>query len=173
MNIKITYEPRAVGYGEAPHTWEEAKVQRRRWLKGTYDSNRISLLRMLITGINRKDGPLLEGAIQALLPSYSTLTILCFVILIIQGILNLIIGPIFNITIITIWAVILVILFIYPIFGLKLANAPSKAYIAILLGPFFILWRTWLALTVRYSNREILWDRTPHGENTFNKVIKS
>ncbi|GAF83768.1 unnamed protein product, partial [marine sediment metagenome] len=38
--IRITYEPAAVGYGEAPATWAVARRQHERWLAGTYRSSR-------------------------------------------------------------------------------------------------------------------------------------
>jgi cellulose synthase/poly-beta-1,6-N-acetylglucosamine synthase-like glycosyltransferase len=161
--IRIAYEPEAIGYGEAPRTWTEAKVQRRRWLRGTFDSSRFSLFNMLHTGINRRDIPLLEGALQALLPSYSTLTIICMLMLIIQGLTNLLIGPVFSLSIIVAWLSFLVVLLLYPMFGLVLTHAPIKAYLAIFSGPFFIIWRTWLALKVRFGGEEVMWDRTAHG----------
>jgi hypothetical protein len=51
----------------------------------------------------------------------------------------------------------------YPLIGLALERAPLKAYLAILAGPFFIVWRTWLALTARFGRRPVVWIRTVHG----------
>jgi hypothetical protein len=45
-----------------------------------------------------------------------------------------------------------------------LEKAPFKAYLAILSGPFFILWRTWLALAARFGSKPVIWIRTDHGE---------
>ena len=33
--IRITYEPEALGQGEATQTWRQARVQRARWLRGS------------------------------------------------------------------------------------------------------------------------------------------
>jgi hypothetical protein len=55
-------------------------------------------------------------------------------------------------------------LFIYPFIGLALEKAPAKAYAAIFAGPLFILWRTWLVLTMRFRRRPMIWVRTAHGE---------
>ena len=57
-----------------------------------------------------------------------------------------------------------VTLLIYRMAGLALERAPVRAYIAILLGPDFILWRTWLALISRFRGKEVAWMRTEHGE---------
>jgi hypothetical protein len=48
--------------------------------------------------------------------------------------------------------------------GLALERAPVRAYVAILLGPYFILWRTWLALISRFGGKQVTWIRTEHGE---------
>jgi hypothetical protein len=61
------------------------------------------------------------------------------------------------------WAVVAGILFIYPLLGLALEKAPARAYWAILSGPFFIVWRTWLALTARFGGKQVVWIRTAHG----------
>ena len=57
-----------------------------------------------------------------------------------------------------------VTLLIYPLVGLALERAPVRAYMAILLGPYFILWHTWLALISRFRGKEVTWIRTEHGE---------
>jgi hypothetical protein len=58
-----------------------------------------------------------------------------------------------------------IVLLIYPLVGLALERAPIRAYIAILLGPYFILWRTWLAFISRFGGKQVTWIRTEHGES--------
>jgi hypothetical protein len=62
------------------------------------------------------------------------------------------------------WAGVVVMLLLYPMAGLALERAPVRAYIAILLGPYFILWRTWLALNSRFGGKQVTWIRTEHGK---------
>ena len=62
------------------------------------------------------------------------------------------------------WVIVAVLLFIYPFIGLVLEKAPLRAYLAILSGPFFIVWRTWLALKARYGHKPVIWIRTAHGD---------
>jgi len=165
-DIKIAYEPAATGYGEAPRTWTQARMQRARWLRGTRDASQQFAWRLLVEGIKRRDAALLDGAFQASLPSYSTLTMISAISLLIQVLVNGLARPIFPFSwsLVGLWAAVVGALFIYPLVGLALENAPPKAYLAILSGPFFILWRTWLALAARLGSKPITWIRTAHGE---------
>jgi 1,2-diacylglycerol 3-beta-glucosyltransferase len=162
--IKIVYEPAAIGYGEAPRTWAKARAQRARWLRGTRDASQQFARRLLVEGLKRRDVALLDGALQAYLPSYSTLTMISVVCLLIQGFVNWLSGPAFSWGVVAAWAVVASVLFIYPFLGLGMERAPFKAYWVILSGPFFIIWRTWLALTARFGSKPAVWVRTAHGE---------
>ena len=155
--LNIDYEPEAVGAGEAPQSWAIARAQRARWLKGTYDSSRGRAFDMLIDAVRRRDHALFDGALQALLPSFSTLVLLAGLGLLIEGVLLRSARP----TMLTSFAVGLFLLVIYPVVGLIIDRAPAHAYRALVAGPPFIIWRTVLALTSRHLGREITWRRTP------------
>jgi cellulose synthase/poly-beta-1,6-N-acetylglucosamine synthase-like glycosyltransferase len=161
--IKISYEAFAKGYGEAPRTWAQARAQRARWLRGTRQSSRQSAYRLLVEGIRRRDLALLDGALQAYLPSFSTLTVVCMIALFLQILLTQLVSPAFPATLIYAWTGVCVALFAYPLFGLALERAPARAYIVILTGPLFIVWRTALAIVSRYFRRRDVWVRTAHG----------
>lgn len=161
--IKIAYEPRSKGYGEAPLSWEQARAQRARWLRGTRDANTQLARRLLVEGINRRDSALLDGAMQAYFPSYSTLTLISMMVLSVQLVVNWGTRSIFPSALIATWAILLLLLFLYPLFGLALEGAPLQAYLVILSGPFYILWRTWLAFDSRIRKKQIPWIRTTHG----------
>jgi len=162
--IKIVYEPTAVGYGEAPRTWAQARAQRARWLRGTRDASQRFARCLFIEGIKRRDTALLDGALQAHLPSYSTLTMISVICLLLQVLVNGLVEPMFPWGVIGAWAVVAGMLFAYPLVGLGLENAPLEAYLAILSGPFFIVWRTWVAVTARFGSEPVTWVRTAHGE---------
>lgn len=163
--IKISYEPRAKGFGEAPSTWTQARAQRARWLRGTQMASQELASRLLIAAFQRRDVALLDGALQAYLPSFSTLTVVCVTALLMQLLFNILVEPVIPATLIYAWLGVCVILFVYPLFGLALERAPARAYFVILTGPLFILWRTALAITSRYSHRPAVWVRTSHGGN--------
>jgi cellulose synthase/poly-beta-1,6-N-acetylglucosamine synthase-like glycosyltransferase len=160
--VKITYEPTAIGRGEAPLTWAQARVQRMRWLRGTRESSQQFARRLLVEGLKRRDTAILDGALQAYLPSYSTLTMFGIMFLLLQLLINWQVGPIFSGELIGAWMAIVGALFIYPLIGLAFEKAPLKAYLAILSGMLFIIWRSWLALKVRFGKGTALWIRTAH-----------
>ncbi len=162
--IRIAYEPAAIGYGEAPITWSRARAQRARWLRGTRDTSQQFVKRLLVEGIKRRNLAMLDGAIQASFPSYSTLSLLSLILLIIQVLIDYFIKYIFLWPLIGAWAAMVATLLIYPLAGLALERAPGRAYIAILLGPYFILWRTWLAFISRFGRKQVTWIRTEHGK---------
>src|SRR5215207_1624341 len=164
-DIRIAYEPAAIGYGEAPITWERARAQRARWLRGTHDSSKQYVKHLIIEGLKQHNLAMLDGAFQARFPSYSTLSLLSLSLLMIQVSINYFIKHIFPLPLVGSWTAIVITLLIYPWVGLALERAPLRAYIAILVGPYFILWRTWLALTSRFGRKQVTWIRTEHGES--------
>ena len=162
--VKISYEPRAKGYGEAPRTWAQARAQRARWLRGTQTASRQLARQLLMAAIQRRDLALLDGALQAYLPSFSTLTVIGVIAVLTQLLLNQVFWLVIPPALIYAWIGVCVALFVYPLFGLALESAPARAYFVILTGPLFILWRTTLAITSRYSRKPAIWVRTSHGE---------
>jgi len=160
--IRISYEPAAIGYGEAPLTWSQARAQRARWLRGTHDASRQFGRQLLKEAITRRDSALLDGALQAYLPSYSTLTMGGGLLLALQLLTNRLFGRVFSKLLVGAWSAFVAILFVYPLFGLALEKAPVRAYLAILSGPFFIVWRTWLAVSARFGSKKVTWIRTTH-----------
>jgi hypothetical protein len=102
--------------------------------------------------------------LQAYLPSFSTLTVACVIALVTQILLAWLVGLTVMPALIYAWVGVCVALFVYPLFGLALERAPAKAYLVILTGPLFVIWRTVLAITSRYSRRPAIWVRTAHGE---------
>ncbi len=160
--IRIAYDPRAKGYGEAPPTWAAAQKQRARWLRGTRDAARQSARRLLREGLRRRDAALLEGGLQAYLPSYSTLTLVTLGLLAAQAVSARLTGqppPV----LLAAWGGLGGALFLYPYWGLLASGAPRRAYLVMLSGPVFIAWRTWLALRVRLRRGAVPWVRTAHG----------
>lgn len=153
--IQIKYEPLAIGYGEAPTTWAQARAQRARWLSGTFYASRRYAAAMLKQGLRQRNPALLDGAAQAFLPSYSTLTLVSVALLIVHWLLSTFLAPI----LIYGWVVLVLALVIYPLIGLTLERAPLRAFAAIGLGPVFIVWRTWLSIRARFG-KPVEWVRT-------------
>ena len=158
--IRIAYAPAAVGRGQAAPTWASARRQRARWLQGSYQAGRLSARSLLLEGLRRRDLALLDGAAQAYLPAYSTLTLLCIALLALQFAADRLAGSLFSPALLTAWSALAGLLFLYPFFGLALERAPLRAYAAMLTGPVFIVWRTWLALRARLGPGTDEWVRT-------------
>lgn len=157
--VRVAYEPAAVGYGEAPPTWKAARAQRARWLRGAAEAKRRWGWQLLRTGLRQRDVAMLEGAARSLLPVYSTLV----VVSVVAAVMHLAFLPVIGPTLPGLWALLVVLLAAYPFFGLTLERAPLRAYLAILSGPLFILWRTWLSLKAHYGRQPVTWVRTEHG----------
>ena len=166
--VRIACESTAIGCGEAPLTLTYARTQRACWLRGTSDANLKLAKRLLMEGVKHRRWALLDGAAQAYFPSYSTLTLLSLILLLTNFVLyNSSIEPVnqnLSLAVILAWSLVVVLLFLYPLFGLALERAPLKAYLVMLSGPIFIIWRTSLAFISRISKKTIVWIRTDHGE---------
>jgi cellulose synthase/poly-beta-1,6-N-acetylglucosamine synthase-like glycosyltransferase len=154
--VRVRYEPAAVGCGEAPASWTAARSQRARWLRGSFEAKRKYGWTLLRRGLQYRDLASLDGAAQCLLPVYSTLTLISVVVLIVHLALwsSSVPGLIYS------WAAVTFLLSLYPLLGLALEKAPIKAYLVILSGPMFILWRTWLSLVSRFGGKPLTWART-------------
>ncbi|MEW5977510.1 MAG: glycosyltransferase family 2 protein [Acidobacteriota bacterium] len=161
VGVRIAYEPYAIGFGEAALSWRQAQSQRARWLRGVQEANQQLKTQLFLTFLKKRDGLLLDGWLQALVPSYSTLALISIFLLLMQVIVNLV-QPVFLPFVLLCWGVLAGLLILYPVLGLIWEGAPLKAYIAILLGPVFIFWRSWLALRVRLHKGRITWVRTEH-----------
>lgn len=164
--VKIDYEPEAKGYGEAPRKWSQAQAQRARWLRGTSNASRQYSGMLFRQGVRQREGALIDGAVQSRFPSYSTLTVISMIAIIIHLLVNQIFDGLFSTPVIVLWVVVAFLLFLYPFLGLLLERAPARAYGIILTGPFFILWRTVLAIKSRLGRRPVVWVRTAHGEQS-------
>ena len=161
--FRITYEPGAEGHGEAALSWGQAKKQRERWIRGVQQAQQECKSRLLSDGLRRLDARLLDAALQAYMPVYSTLVLAVGAGLGLLGTLHL--SGVFaaSASLLFAWGGLFAALFLYPMFGLLLEGAPAKAYAAMSLGPVFIAWRTWLSLIARFRGGRITWVRTQHG----------
>jgi cellulose synthase/poly-beta-1,6-N-acetylglucosamine synthase-like glycosyltransferase len=161
--IRIDYEPDAKGYGEAPVTWTWAGRQRSRWLRGTHEAGKEYAAILLRKGIRRRNLAMIEGAMQAYLPSFSSVALIAVAGTVFQVAVDSLVGPVFSYWVVLAWFVCVALLLVYPFFGLVLESAPAEAYLVIMTGPVFILWRSWLAFKSRYLIKQVSWIRTAHG----------
>ena len=140
----------------------EARAQRLRWIRGVNDANQQFAGKLLMKGIRTRDLALLDGALQAYMPPYSILTAYTAFLFLLNLAVNAWLGRQMPLFLIVIWMVFLIVLFLYPFFGLILEKAPLKAYLVILTAPVFMVWRIWLAGVGRFGRSNITWVRTAH-----------
>lgn len=161
---RITYDPRAVGFGEAPSTWAKAEAQRRRWMRGVVDVRRAASWSLFRAALRQRDLRLLDGALELYLPTYSSLTLACALVCVVVAGYHFGFDPTFPRLHLGAWGLLLIALLLYPLLGLFLERAPRRAYLAVCAGPAYVLWRTWLAVTTKVSGTAFAWVRTQHGE---------
>jgi 1,2-diacylglycerol 3-beta-glucosyltransferase len=166
--MRVSYEPVARGNGEAPESPEKARLQRMRWLRGTHEVSQRFGPMLLKAFVKEPDGPLFDGVLSAYVPSYSTLTLLCWAFLGVQVFVLIFFPGSLPSELNIAWLVTFGLCFFYPFPALYLERAPLIAYLIILTGPFYIVWRSWLALRSRYLERSVAWVRTTHGERSKN-----
>jgi cellulose synthase/poly-beta-1,6-N-acetylglucosamine synthase-like glycosyltransferase len=158
--IRIIYEPTAIGYGDAAANWQEAQAQRTRWLIGAKQASRKNAKMMFSIGVKRRNSPLIDAALQGILPSFSTLTIVCGAFMLLGWLLD---GMISSWLVIG-YTIAFVLYFLYPFIVLSFERAPIRAYLIIITGPAYILWRTWIILSSYFRNQPNRWIRTPRHE---------
>ena len=101
----------------------------------------------------------LDGVIEQVMPSYSTLLMLCSLVALIGGSLDLLVG---GFVMPWGWVLGLGIAFaLHPVLGLLLAGAPRSLYLYLAFAPLYVLWRTAIRLGVRLQRDPRGWVRTP------------
>lgn len=147
--IRIAYEPSAVAYNEAAPTWSAAKVQRTRWMAGTVEGDdRIGMKLLRSQSFAAR-----EAGIEILLPSYSTLAVMSTAVFLAHALIGS--------SMTTAFGLLVGLVALFPFAGLWVAGGGRRDYGALLAGPFFLVWRTGLALCVRLFRRDVAWVRTP------------
>ncbi len=159
---KIVYAQEAIGRGEAPPTWKQARTQRLRWMKGAKDVSESFRGTLLKEGIRRRSAVLLDAAAESFLPTFSTLAAVAVVGVAVQAALHFGLG--WATPVLPAWVAYLGLLVAYPFLGLALAGSPLSAFLALAGGPLFIAWRAWAALVLAIRRPEIAWIRTQHGK---------
>lgn len=161
--VNIQYEPSALSYGEAPASLSEAMAQRTRWLAGAQEASSTYRWRLLRAARMRRTPALIDGALQAWLPSYSTTSLIAVLALLLLLIVHTTTGIQISRGVVAGWGIVVGLLALYPLFGLALERAQAKAYLAILMGPAFILWRALIVMRIRLLGKPEDWERTAHG----------
>lgn len=161
--VKVHYVPEARSYGQAAGSWKDAEEQRLRWYGGVAGTRRRLAARLVAGALRFRSLLLLDAFLELVLPSYSLLTALAVLCLVLTAGLYLMrtepspwmgIGA----------AVLLAGWVLYPWLGLAVDRAPGWAYRTLLAGPAYLLWRLWISLLVRLRGGRVAWVRTRRRE---------
>ena len=157
QGIRIHYTPDAISYGQAAARWKDATPQRLRWYGGAFD-----LQRRYLPGLWklawRGNWDALDKLLELGLPPFSLLALGAVLVFLVQLALTMLVA--WPLTLIAVSALSLLMAILFPFFGLILTDAPARSYRALLVGPFYILWRVGIGLWVRLRYRNLSWVRT-------------
>lgn len=165
--IRAQYVPQALSLGEAASSWKQAEPQRLRWYRGLIDMQRRLATRLIGSAVRLRSFALLDGAIELLMPSYSSLAAVALAnltLVVAFGVwlpldIRTPLGVLGSALLVTAWIA-------YPFLGLIVDRAPGWAYKALLLGPVYLVWRLWISVLVRLRGDRTEWIRTLRRDET-------
>ena len=166
--IRVIFAPQAIAYGEMVTSLGAAHHQRARWMRGRAEVSRQLAPRLLRSGLRHLDWLQLDGAIELMMPSYSTLLMMALLTTGLWVVLPEVARGLSWPWLVVTWAGFLA----YPPLGLLLERAPARLYLYLAFAPFYTLWRTWLRLWVRFRRGSITWVRTPRSIKTTGSVAE-
>lgn len=158
QRVRIHYAPDAFSLGQAVTRWKDATPQRLRWYGGAFDLQRRYLRVLWSLTWRQRDWDALDKFLELALPPFSLLALGSVTLIVLQFVGALLSGQPSSLF----WgsATVLFLAVLYPFLGLIATRAPRRAYQAMLIGPFYVLWRVWIGLWVRLRYRTISWSRT-------------
>jgi cellulose synthase/poly-beta-1,6-N-acetylglucosamine synthase-like glycosyltransferase len=166
--IRVAFAPQAIAYGEMVTSLGSAQHQRARWMRGRAEVTRKLTPRLLRSGLRHLTWPQIDGALELVMPSYSTLLMIALLTTvawaILPGVAQTLPWPWF--------AVIWVGFLAYPPMGLLLERAPTKLYLYLTFAPFYAVWRTWLRVWIRFRHGSSAWMRTPRSTEMVRKTAE-
>jgi cellulose synthase/poly-beta-1,6-N-acetylglucosamine synthase-like glycosyltransferase len=162
--IRAVYVPEARSHGQAARGWKQAEPQRLRWYAGVGSMRRRLAARLLGGAVRTRSVALLDGLLELVMPSYSTLVAFSALnlglVLLLRWTAPAVRSPLgvwVSVGLLAAWV-------FYPFVGLMVDGAPRWAFKALALGPAYLIWRLWIAVLVRLRGDRITWVRTRRRE---------
>jgi cellulose synthase/poly-beta-1,6-N-acetylglucosamine synthase-like glycosyltransferase len=162
QGVRIRFAPEALSYGQAAARWKDATPQRLRWYGGAFDLQR-RYLPTLARLAARGKWDALDKFLELALPPFSLLALGSVALFLVQALLALVVD--WPAWLLAASGVLVLLAVAYPFMGLVATHAPGRSYRAMLVGPFYVLWRVWIGLWVRLRYRSLAWVRTRRAEN--------
>ena len=158
-DVRVRFAADAITSGEIPASLAVARHQRARWMQGRADVSSQLASQVLKAGVRNLNLAQLDGAVELLLPSFSTLFVLTTVCILSWVGLRIAWPdtPFHRGWLSVLYAAVIA----YPVLGLVLSGAPARLYLYLFYAPLYALWRTGLRLLVRLRRGPTTWVRTP------------
>lgn len=156
---KVEFEPFALGWGQAPPSWQSAKQQRDRWFRGNIDCNREHLKKNTVSFFKRPSLVKLDNLMEMILPKYTSYAFSVIILSVFVAFLMYLGSPV-PLTLGLSILIISVLTLAFPILCLFFSKAPLRVYLGLLFGPFYIIWRFKVLLQLAFSGGKVKWIRT-------------
>lgn len=162
QGVRINYTPEAVSQGQAVARWKDATPQRLRWYGGAFDLQKRYLPTLWRLIWRQRSVEALDKFLELALPPFSLLALGAAVLFLSQAVLVSLGAQSWSWLWLSAGLVLLAVL--YPFLGLVATRASAKAYRAMLIGPFYVLWRVGIGIWARLRFSSLSWSRTRHVE---------
>ena len=160
--IRTTWAHDAIVYDEKPLTFMQSWRQRKRWAQGHFDTGERYIPKLFVEGIKRGDFRILDGIIQISQPYFLLASAFYLLMTYINAWVPFYTNIIYLILPVTVWTVIGVGQYLFPLIVLAQIKVPPKVWLYYLLYPLFMY--SWVPITfLGYLNRhDKEWAHTLH-----------
>jgi len=153
-HLTVAFAPDAHAYSQMPNSLQAARSQNVRWERGKLDVMVAYSPRLLLGGLRALNWPMIDGALELMVPPFSLTFGLGFVLL---G-LSLLSG---SLPAIGMGIFIAGALLLYTVRGLIIMPVRStRLFLALLYAPWFIAWKFGVYITVAFGAGKGEWVRT-------------
>jgi cellulose synthase/poly-beta-1,6-N-acetylglucosamine synthase-like glycosyltransferase len=149
----IAFAVNAVSFGQSTTSWQSATPQRMRWYGGAFALQKRYVAPLTARCIGWLDADAFDKLLELLLPPFSMMAVLSPLLVAMR-----LLTKERSMPGLALWGAS----WLFPVVGLILERAPRTAYRALLIGPFYVMWRLWIGVRVRWRRAPIAWVRTQH-----------
>lgn len=160
--IRTCWAHDAIVYDEKPLTFMQSWRQRKRWAQGHFECAERYIPKMFVAGISKGSIRILDGIMQICQPYFLLLSTLYLIMTYINAWVPIYTNIIYQILPVTVWTVIGVGQYLFPLIVLAQIKVPTKVWFYYLLYPIFMY--SWVPVTFlgfldRYDK---VWAHTQH-----------
>lgn len=160
--IRTTWAHDAIVYDEKPLTFMQSWRQRKRWAQGHFDCGERYISKLFVEGIKQGSYLILDGIIQISQPYFLLLSAFYLIMTYINAWYPIYTNIIYQILPVTVWSVVGVGQYLFPLIVLAQIKVPPKIWLYFLLYPIFMY--SWVPVTfLGYLHRhDKVWSHTIH-----------